>query len=248
MRLVSAFIAVLFFLAVAGASVAQSYAASLPEQGIATFYADYLHGNHTASGEIYRRELMTCSHMTHPVGTLLSVTRVDNGRRVIVRVNDRGVFQQGVIVDLSGAAAIALDMMKSGKVWVMVEKVGYSEANPLIPELPRSYDQEHAFTPRGSSESPVMPTYSGPHPSAGQGGFGIQLGAYGVYENAVRAHQHLAALGLGAIRIQQLSASEGLPLFRVLLSSFHTRSDAEIYLERYLKAIHLVDGLVIQIR
>ncbi len=248
MRLVSVFTTILFSLATVGALIAQGYPVPSAEQGIASFYADYLHGQPTASGEMYRRELMTCAHMTHPVGTLLSVTRVDNGRRVLVRVNDRGAFQHGVIIDLSGAAALALDMVKPGKVWVVVEKVGYAEAMPVPADMPASYGQENPFTARGASGSPAAATYSGPLPFAGQSGFGIQLGAYGVFENAVRAHQHLKNLGLQQVWIQQTSTPEGLPLYRILLSSFLTRGDAENYLERYLKAIHLIDGLVISIR
>lgn len=103
------------------------------ETGIAMYYADYLHGQSTALGEIYNKYELTCSHMYHPKGTLLKVTRLDNNKTVTVRVNDRGNFQNNVIIDLSWAAAMELDLIKLGKAWVKVENAGYSNLNPVNP-------------------------------------------------------------------------------------------------------------------
>lgn len=255
MRLFVFYIAVLSGLTIHVAAGAQGAFVSSVEQGIATFYADYLHGQTTAYGEIYRRELFTCSHLTYPVGTILKVTRLDNGRQVTVRVNDRGDFTDGVVIDLSAAAARALDMLKSGKVWVMVEQIGFSEKNPLETKelsyaqtVPQAYGQADFFTPRGTmSEAGAPNVYSGPFPSPGNGNIGIQLGSYGVYANAVRARQHLESLGLSHIWIQQTNTAEGMPLFRVVLSSFASRKDAEAYLTRFLREIHLLDGILISL-
>lgn len=101
---------------------AQNYSAA--ERGIAVYYADYLEGQPTAYGEVYRRDAMTAAHRSHPEGTLLRVTRLDNKRSVTVRVNDRGAFCDGCVVDLSKAAAINLDLIRDGRAMVSVEVIG----------------------------------------------------------------------------------------------------------------------------
>ena len=255
MRLFVLYITVISGLTSGFVAGAQGAFFSSVEQGAATYYADYLHGQRTASGEIYRRDLFTCSHLTYPMGTILKVTRPDNSRQVTVRVNDRGAFTGGVIIDLSAAAGRALDMLKSGKVQVLVERVGHSENNPIGTNefsntqiIPQAYGHADFFTPRGGiAETKPTTAYSGPFPSSGYGNIGIQLGSFGVYANAVRARQHLEARGLGQVWIQQVSTLEGLPLFRVILSSFVSRNDAEMYLNQFLKEIHLVDGIVISL-
>ncbi len=103
------------------------------ESGVAMYYADYLHGQSTALGEIYSKYELTCSHPYQPKGTLLRVTRLDNNKSVTVRVNDRGTFEKNVIIYLSWAAAMELDLVKSGKAWVTVDVVGYSNLNPVNP-------------------------------------------------------------------------------------------------------------------
>src|SRR5690606_1622995 len=83
---------------------AQSY--SVAERGVATFYADYLEGQPTAYGEFYHKDEMTAAHRSHPAGTLLKVTRLDNQRSVIVRVNDWGQLCEGCVVSVSKVAAL----------------------------------------------------------------------------------------------------------------------------------------------
>ena len=91
------------------------------ETGLASYYARGLQGHLTASGERYDRHQLTCAHRSYPFGTLLRVTDLENGRSVVVKVNDRGPFAEGRVVDLSWAAARALDMIERGLVRVAVE-------------------------------------------------------------------------------------------------------------------------------
>ena len=98
-----------------------------PQTGKASYYANKSHGRRTSSGSIYHRDSMTCAHRTLTFGTLLKVRNVKNGKEVIVKVNDRGPFVNGRIVDLSYAAAKELDMIKSGVAQVEVTKIGYSK-------------------------------------------------------------------------------------------------------------------------
>lgn len=100
------------------------------ETGMAKFYSDGLQGNPTAYGEFYDRAQFTASHRTYPKGTLLKVTRLDNSKSVIVRVNDRGPFRSdGSIIDLSMAAASLIDLTLSGNAQIKVEYFGFAENN-----------------------------------------------------------------------------------------------------------------------
>ena len=93
--------------------------------GVASYYAASLHGNKTANGERYNHGALTVAHRTLPFGTLLRVTSVHNGRRVLVRVNDRGPFIRGRQLDLSGAAADRLAMRQRG-----TSRVSFQIVNP----------------------------------------------------------------------------------------------------------------------
>ena len=93
------------------------------EFGKAGYYADALHGRKTASGEKYDKDEFTCAHKTYAFGTRLRVTRLDNKKSVIVRVNDRGPYSEGFVVDLSRAAAVEIDLIKAGRANVKVEPV-----------------------------------------------------------------------------------------------------------------------------
>jgi rare lipoprotein A len=88
--------------------------------GMASYYADKFHGRKTASGEIFDQEDFTAAHRTLPFGTRLLVTNLDNNKSVFVRVNDRGPFVSGRVLDLSRAAAQELDMIVLGVVKVEV--------------------------------------------------------------------------------------------------------------------------------
>lgn len=92
--------------------------------GIASWYGPGFHGNRTATGEIYNQNAMTAAHKSLPFGTNVVVTNLNNGRSVVVRINDRGPFVRGRIIDLSAAAARVLGMMDSGVAPVKVDVLG----------------------------------------------------------------------------------------------------------------------------
>ncbi len=98
------------------------------ERGKASYYANKFNGRRTASGEIFDQNKLTCAHRTHPFGTYLKVTNVDNGLSVIVRVNDRGPHVPSRVVDLSAEAADRLDAIRLGIIDVEVEVVSNDEA------------------------------------------------------------------------------------------------------------------------
>lgn len=86
----------------------------ITETGQASFYADKFKGRKTASGEIFRQHKRTAAHKTLPFGTKVKVTNVSNGKTVKVRINDRGPFVAGRIIDLSKKAARKIDMVEAG--------------------------------------------------------------------------------------------------------------------------------------
>jgi rare lipoprotein A len=92
-------------------------------QGEASYYGNELAGNRTASGERFDPRALTCAHRSLPLGTMLRVTNLSNGRSVLVRVNDRGPFTRGRILDMSIEAARNIDMVRTGKALVRLEIV-----------------------------------------------------------------------------------------------------------------------------
>jgi len=91
------------------------------QAGIASWYGPDFHGKPTSSREIYDMHDLTAAHRTLPFGTHVMVTNLENGRSVVVRINDRGPFVKGRIIDLSYAAARALDMIRAGTARVRIE-------------------------------------------------------------------------------------------------------------------------------
>src|SRR5207249_5975126 len=100
-------------------------------RGIASWYGADFHGLVTASGEVYDMEALTGAHRTLPLGTLVKVTHVVNGKQVLVRINDRGPYVKGRIVDLSHAAARELDMGRHGITPVQLEVTGHEKGGWL---------------------------------------------------------------------------------------------------------------------
>jgi rare lipoprotein A len=102
-----------------------------PQEGMASWYGPSFHGKRTASGEVYDMEKLTAAHRTLPFGTLVRVTNLANDRTVVVRINDRGPFVAGRVIDLSRAAARELDMLVSGTARVRLEAAASSGAPVL---------------------------------------------------------------------------------------------------------------------
>ena len=118
------------------------------EQGIASWYGHPYHGRPTSSGEIYNMYAMTAAHRTLPFGTEVRVHDLDDGRDVSVRINDRGPFVNGRIIDLSYAAAKAIGMLGAGTAMVRLEIL-----NPTVLEAPGIFAvQVGAFRERSNAD------------------------------------------------------------------------------------------------
>ena len=91
------------------------------QKGLASWYGPGFHGNVTASGEVFNKKLFTAAHNTLPFGTLVRVSSSNKDRSVIVRINDRGPYCPGRVIDLSEAAAKQLGLKKAGTEKVVIE-------------------------------------------------------------------------------------------------------------------------------
>jgi rare lipoprotein A len=110
------------------------------QSGIASWYGDDFHGKPTSNGERYDMHAMTAAHKTLPLGVYVKVYNRDNGREAVVRVNDRGPFVRGRIIDLSYAAARKLGIDGPGTAPVRIEALGYRQEGAEAYQAPRTYD------------------------------------------------------------------------------------------------------------
>ncbi len=181
------------------------------ERGIASWYGYKFHGRHTSSRERYDMCAFTAAHKTLPLPTYVRVTNLDNGRSVVVRVNDRGPFHAGRIIDLSYAAATRLDMKRAGTARVEVRALMgpddrlYAEA-PAAPSGPaRPLPAPDAARVEALPPTPVAPVAIIPPgvPGPGDASPGptalpqvVQVGSFGDRLNAERLVRALADAGL----------------------------------------------------
>ena len=208
------------------------------ERGVASWYGRKFHGEKTSIGEIYDMYAMTAAHPTLPLPSYAKVTSVASGKTVVVRVNDRGPFLHGRVIDLSYAAAYRIGIAQRGSGDVEVEAIIPSET-VLVTAAP---------LPPVSSAPPVpavLPSEAGaPVPVApSDGGFAVQLGAFANYANAQNFVAHLAnqlaPLGVEP-RIRQVSG-----LFRVFVGPFPTRESARQTADKLRDALGLSSTIAI---
>ena len=140
------------------------------EQGVASWYGNKFHGRRTSSGETYDMYAMTAAHKSLPLPTYARVTNLQNGRSVVVKVNDRGPFLHNRIIDLSYAAAEKLDIVNKG--------TGFVEVRALDPGKPEPARTVPVTTPVKSTPNPAATTTSG------RGKIYIQVGAFSEHANA----------------------------------------------------------------
>ena len=178
------------------------------EKGLASWYGEPYHGRRTASGEVYDMHEMTAAHRTLPFGTVVRVTRRDTGADVKVRVNDRGPFVRGRIIDLSFAAAKRIGLDIDGVAPVKVVVLRPSE---------KPSEQERA-APEKHPE---------PAPPPGGDCLWVQVGAFSDVGNAERAERRLEAAGESAVIVEGPGG-----LHRVRIGPFADESSARAALAR----------------
>jgi rare lipoprotein A len=203
------------------------------EQGTASWYGRKFHGQRTSTGEVYDMFAMTAAHPTLPIPSYARVTSVASGRSVVVRVNDRGPFLHGRVVDLSYAAAHRLGIAQRGSGEVVVESVlpgGATVASvspPLVAPVPVA-----AGVPV-PAEAPVQ---------SAAGGYVVQLGAFASEPNAksflVHVEARLAPAADLAPRVREAGG-----LYRVYVGPYPSRDDARRMAERLASAFGLATAV-----
>ena len=158
------------------------------ETGIASWYGTKFHGRRTSSGETYDMYGMTAAHRSLPLPTYVEVTNMDNGRRVVVKVNDRGPFHENRIIDLSYSAALKLGFAANGTALVEVRAINPDAPQPSEPRIAANLKAGNVFF--------------------------IQVGAFGNYENAAQLRSRLAGLADSLIQINEAVVKEK-KLYRV---------------------------------
>ena len=215
------------------------------ERGIASWYGKKFHGKRTSSGETYDMYAMSAAHRRLPLPTYVAVTHLENQRRIVVRVNDRGPFHGDRLIDLSYAAAVKLGLDRAGTARVEVVALspaagagraaaaadtragaaaeGSGTASPLRAASPQDdggapvIDKGRPFASRYRS-APVAAAPSAPS----AGGLYIQVGSFRFRDNADRKRRelHRAGLAPGEVRVQaeQVDARR---YYRVLIGPLH---------------------------
>jgi rare lipoprotein A len=182
-------------------------AAALPEEGLASWYGVPFHGRKTASGEIFDRFAFTAAHRSLPFGSVLLITALDSGIRVVVRVNDRGPFVKGRLIDLSEAAAKELALIGSGVGRVRIEDGAGMAPGPMGgPALAagkagvagRAQAEPQAASAARPPAEPVAEGKPGGPAEASRGRrilCDIQVASFSKEENARKALERLRAAG-----------------------------------------------------
>jgi rare lipoprotein A len=189
------------------------------EQGLASWYGADFHGRRTANGERYNMYAMTAAHKTLPLGTRLVVVNRETGRRITVRVNDRGPFVAGRVVDLSLAAARALGSAEIGVVPVTLEAVLPASAFALAAAAPGSATVAAAPPRAAAAPGPA----AAPPPL--RGAFAVQVGAFALERNA-RAFAAGVPAPPGAVGVQKFENNSGT-LWRVRVGGYENEIDAD---------------------
>jgi len=201
------------------------------ERGIASWYGTKFHGRRTSSGENYNMYAMTAAHKSLPLPTYVEVTNLDNGRQIIVKVNDRGPFHEGRIIDLSYAAAIKLGTNKAG--------TGRVEIRAIDPSNPTAH-RDKQTRPAVSLQAVATPTTVVASPeaiaqqtvanSASQSLY-LQVGAFSSRTNAESLRNRLTNVAGNPIHIFA-GDNPTQPVFRVRIGPLVNDQAAQLLASR----------------
>ena len=177
------------------------------QSGLASWYGKDFHGKATSNGETYNMYAMTAAHKTLPMNVFVEVTSKSSRRKIIVRINDRGPFVRGRIIDLSYAAARKIGIDKTGTAPVRIRALGYRERSAsggARYRKPVSYDS---------------------------GSFTVQVGAFSVHDNARRLSFSLRKYHR-YVDIQRMHVNGEL-FYRVFAGKYTSLTKAEAAVERF---------------
>jgi rare lipoprotein A len=190
------------------------------QYGQASFYADKFNGRKTASGEIFSNDKLTAAHLTLPFGSMVKVTNLENHRSIVVRINDRGPYVNGRIIDLTRTAAQMLGFVSQGTARVKIELVsenntGKSATSAPASSLPEKKKNYYTFIARKASPA----------------GFGIQIGSFSELANLMNITDRLSEREKKKLVIQSAEVNR-TRVYRVILGQYASRKEAEKELKK----------------
>ena len=211
--------------------------------GIASWYGPDFHAKKTSNGEIYNMYAMTAAHKTLPMNTVVRVDNLDNGRSTIVRINDRGPFVAGRIIDLSNKAAHEIDMVRKGTARVKVTVLGYNgliddknapnvnsiEQKPEVEKIEVIEDDVVATninTNIGMVSAPITTSKSSSKESSKSssgGKFSIQVGAFSLQAGALKTVDEYK----GKFPSKKIEYVENGGIYRVYIRGFSSYDDGQ---------------------
>ncbi|MCK5913538.1 MAG: septal ring lytic transglycosylase RlpA family protein, partial [Desulfuromusa sp.] len=170
------------------------------QRGIASWYGRKFHGRKTSNGEVYDMYGKSAAHKTLPMGVYVKVTHLGSGQHLVVRINDRGPFVAGRIIDLSYGAAKQLGIVESGTAQVQLQALGYRETDrgEVVSRVPVHYDSGH---------------------------FSVQIGAFSTPENAYRLATEMGNRYKKAV--VSTVVVNGQKIYRVRAGDFNSLERAE---------------------
>jgi rare lipoprotein A len=176
--------------------------------GIASWYGPNFHGKQTSNGEYYNMYDMTVAHKTWPMDTMVKITNLDNGKTAIARVNDRGPFVPGRIVDCSYAVGKKIGIDKKGTCHVRLDVIGFAGK---------------VYKPTSGKKKPKVRLNN----------FGIQVGVYSLYENALRTkkrYENMVCAPLKVVIKEKREPFKG-KLYSVFITGFDSKEAAQSFID-----------------
>jgi rare lipoprotein A len=195
---------------------------AVKQRGLASWYGKKFHGQKTSSGEVYDMFAMTAAHKTFPIPSYARVTNVKNGLVVVVRINDRGPFHPGRVIDLSYAAAAKIGIVAAGSAMVEVERV--FEATDKTAAVTVSLEAQAAPL---AIATPVVAQEAA--------GLWIQLGAFSSAEGAESFREHVTRELDWMREPVQVLSRDGM--HRVRLGPYRNRDEAAAIAEKVSRSL-----------
>jgi len=219
------------------------------QEGIASWYGPDFHGKKTSSGEVYDMYDLSAAHKTLPMNTQIRVTNKYNKKSIVVRVNDRGPFVKGRIVDLSFSAGKKIGLDRTGIAPVVLEVLGYdpvitarldTKAAPVKNEkVPETKPPEAVKVAKASKIPEVEPapvpqlTPKTAPPVEAQGPlYFVQLGSFKNEEGAKKLKAGAAFVFVDRDVTIKTASQEADPIYKVYIGGFKNEKDAQLFIEK----------------
>ncbi len=190
-------------------------------RGVASWYGPNFHGKQTSNGEWYNMHAMTAAHKTWPMDTMVRVDNLKNGKSVTVRINDRGPFVSGRVIDCSYAAGKAIGLDKTGIAPVRLTVLGFAGKVYHKPKKPVQVKKDEAVQSVTDYQQPTRVLLSN---------FAVQVGAFRRHEGAVKFRDEHQALDRSKKVIVKESTMDGERIYRVWVTGFATEEEAKDFI------------------